>query len=64
MINKSKNTMSDVKTNTPDSLKESLPETMKENEAYAKARQINSEDKNHHATVENGELNVNQVLRG
>ena len=54
----------EIRTNVPNSLKESLPETMTEQEAFKKARKINDEDKNHHATVENGELKVNQVLRG
>lgn len=53
-----------VKTDVPNTYKESIPETLTEQEAYAKSRQINKNDKDHHAVVENGKLKVNQVLRG
>lgn len=56
--------MTDIKTNAPDSIKESLKETMTEQEAYKEAQRINDEDKDHQAKVENGELVVQNVLKG
>lgn len=56
--------MKKVTTDTPSTLKENLPETMSEQDAHKKAIQINNEDKDHNAKVENGKLKVNQVLKG
>ena len=56
--------MKQIKVNAPKSLKEGLSSSVSENEAYKIAKNINKNDKNHHAKVENGQLNVQQVLKG
>jgi hypothetical protein len=38
--------------------------TLTEAEAYALAKKINEEDKDHEAKVEDGQLKVHQVLKG
>ena len=55
-----------IEIDAPDSfeLKESTETVLTEQEAYAMAQEINENDPNHQASVQEGKLKVQQVLRG